>query len=227
MVATAVVAALVTAAALVTVVVLRIERDEAAAGPSAAPPTSSSADAAAICGKRPCEVLTSVPVGSTTVELLADSNGRNGRLRILAGETPSVLDTALAGMGVRLTQKSLSCTKGPTSGCLLRGGYDGGVVAEVFQSRGDAWQAAERPYFSTAGYLDMMQITGDGAPEVAVGQTPDCTGSAAECAGTPIVVEVYGLDGSSKGCTFPYGALTQLPGWPDVALDDSDLQECG
>ncbi|MGH3431622.1 MAG: hypothetical protein ACRDQB_02170 [Thermocrispum sp.] len=224
---TAVMAALVTVAALAAVIVLRMQRDQAEGVRGAAPPSSSPADAAAACGDRPCEVLTSVPVGSTTVELLADAAGRNGRLRFLADGGTSVQETALAGMGVRLTQRSLSCAKGTTSACLVRGGHDGGVVGEVFVARGGGWEPVEQPYFSSAAFLDLVQVTGNGNAEVAVAQMPDCAGSAAECAGAPIVVEVFGLDGTSEGCTPPYGALTQLPGWPDVDLTDGDLQTCG
>lgn len=227
-VATAVVAAVVTVAALAAVAVLRIQRGSATDGPGSAPASASAAsDAAVSCGSRPCGVLTSVPVGGTTVELLADADGRNGRLRVLADGSATVVETALAGMGVRLTQRSLVCAKGPTSACLVRGGHDGGMVGEVFVDRGAAWEAAERPYISSAGYLDLMQVSGDEAPEVAVAQQPDCTGSGPACAGFPIVVELFALNGSSGGCTPPYGALTQLPGWPDVQLRSADLQRCG
>lgn len=225
-VVTAVVAALVTVAALATVTVLRVQRDAANAGPGGTPGPTTTSDAASTCGNRPCEVLTSVPVGATTVELLADTDGRNGRLRVRGSGSTSVLETALAGMRVRLTQKSLVCAKGPTSACLVSGAHNGGVVGEVFVARGRSWQPVERPYFSAAAYVDLMQVTGDNAPEVLVAQHQDCTGSAAECAGAPIVLEVFALDGSSEGCTLQYGALTQLPGWPNVYLRDAELQPC-
>lgn len=223
---TAVAAALVSVAALVTVTVLRVQRGTAGDEPKLSAPTTTTPDAAATCGDRPCEVLTSVPVGGMTVELLADISGRNGRLRVLGHEEPTVLETALAGMGVKLTQKSLVCFKGPASACVVRGGHDGGMVGEVFVSRGKQWQAAAKPYFSTAGYLDLVQVVGNKSAEVAVAEQPGCDGPAAQCAGSPIVVRVFGLDGDTAGCTPQYASLTQLPGWPDVELTEPLLQKC-
>lgn len=225
-VATAVVAALVTVLALGAVALVRFEREKASENAATTPPSASETDAAAACGSAPCGVLTSLPIGGSTVELLADAEGRNGRLRILGPGSDSVLETALASMGVRLTQRSLACSEGPTSACLVRGGHQGGVVGEVFVSREGKWDPVERPYFSSAGYLDLLQVSGDGSPEVGVAEHPDCAGSAGDCAGAAMAVRVFGLDGTSSGCSPPYGALTQLPGWPDVELDEADLRDC-
>lgn len=225
-VATAVAAALVTVLALGAVALVRFEREKASENAANTPPPTSETDAAAACGSSPCGVLTSLPVGGSTVELLADAAGKNGRLRILGPGSDAVIETALASMGVRLTQRSLACTQGPTSACLVRGGHQGGVVGEVFVARDDNWEPAERPYFSSAGYLDLLQVGGDGSPEVGVAEHPGCAGSAVECAGAAIAVQVFALNGTSAGCTPAYGALTQLPGWPDVELAEADLHEC-
>lgn len=219
-VVTTVVATLVAVSAFGAVFVLRTQRDDAAS--AAGPPAPTTTDAAATCGNRPCEVLTSLPVGRTTVELLADADGGNGRLRILES-SPTVLETALAPMDVTLTQRSLSCQSGPRSGCVVRGGHNGGVVGEVFVNRGGHWRSVERPYFSTAGYLDLVHVAGDYSPEILVAQH-DCA-QGRSCSG-PVVVEVFGLDGSSVGCTRPYDTLSQLPGWPEVDVDHGDLVDC-
>lgn len=217
---TAVLAVLVTVGALVTVMVLRSQRDAQGIGPDRTPTPTTSTDAAEICGTRRCEVLTSAPLGLTTVQLLADVNGRNGRLRVLRGASSTVLEMAAAEMG--LTQQSLVCAKGPISACLVSGAYQGGVAGEVFVDGERGWEFPE-PHLSTAGYVDLMQVTGDETPDVVVATQPDCDGSAAECAGAPIVLEVFALDGKSLGCTQPYAALTQLP----VQLDGVALQQCG
>lgn len=225
-VVTAIVAALVTAGALVSVYILRIQRGATVDEIAATPTTTTTTDSAATCGTRPCEVLTSVPVGGTTVELLADASGLQGRLRVLGPGSTTVLETALAGMGVKLTQRSLSCRKGRTSVCLVSGGHDGGMAGEVFVAHRNDWQPADLSYFSSVGYLDLIQVSGDSSAEIAVAQQPRCGASAAECAGLPIIVEVFQLDGSTVGCTPEYAALTQLPGWPDVELTDAQLQPC-
>lgn len=222
---TAVLAVLVTVGALVTVMVLRSQRDAQGFGPDPTTPTTTSTDAAEICGKSRCGVLTSTPLGLRTVQLLADENGLNGRLRVLRGESSTVLEMALAGEGVRLTQRSLVCWEGPTNACLVSGAHRGGVAGEVFVDGERGWESPAL-HLSTAGYVDLMQVTGDKTPDVVVAKQPDCDGTAAECAGTPIVLEVLALDGKSLGCTQPYAALTQLPGWPAVQLSGVALQEC-
>lgn len=223
---TALLAVLVAVGALVTVWVLRSQRDPQGAGPDTMPAPTTSTDAAEICGESPCEVLTSTPLGLTTVQLLADVNGLNGRLRVLRSGSSTVLEMALAGEGVRLDQRSLVCAKGPTSACLVSGAHRGGVAGEVFVDGERGWESPPLQ-LSPAGYVDLMQVTGDKTPDVVVATQPDCDGTAAECAGTPVVLEVFGLDGESLGCTQPYAALAQLPGWPAVQLNGIALQPCG
>src|SRR5690606_8960620 len=223
---TVVVAIVVAVAALATAAVLRMQRTESARADATTGPVAGVDDVAAKCGENPCEVLTSVPVGQTTVELLADANGRHGRLRFLEPDGASLLGTALADMDVRLTQKSLSCFQGPTSACLVRGGRDGGVIGEVFVRTGGGWTTVEQPYYSEAGLVDLAQITGDRSPEVAVAKVPGCAGQGHLCRKVPIRLHVYGLDGSPLGCSATYSSLTQVPGWPDIALSDWELRDC-
>lgn len=220
----AAIAALVTVVALAAVVALRIERNRAEAGANGTLFGSGDADAAAVCGDGPCGVLTSLPVAGATVELLADADGAHGRIRVIEPGSDIVIETALAAMGVRLTQRSLVCTTAPTSACLVRGNHDGGVVGEVFVDR-DNWQPAERPYFSSAGLLDLVQVAGDASAEILVAQE-DCGGFTEECQSAPVLIEVFALDGKSMGCTRSYGALRDLPGWPDVQLGPEQLSRC-
>lgn len=222
-VVTALVAALVAVIAFVAVAVLRFQRSDADAADRVGPPVRSNRDAAATCGSRPCEVLTSLPVGRTTVELLSDVDGRSGRLRVRGPHSEVVLETALAGMNVKVTQRSLVCIAGPASACLVRGRHENGVAGEVFVGRNGSWTSADQPYFSDAGYIDLLDVTGDKSPEIGVARQHCAHDSG--CGG-PVVVEVYGLDGDPIGCTRDYSSLTQLPGWPDVELHRSDLHKC-
>lgn len=220
----AAIAALVTVVALAAVVALRIERNRAEAGADGALFGSGHPDDATVCGDGPCGVLTSLPVAGATVELLADADGAHGRVRVIEPGSDIVIETALAAMGVRLTQRSLVCMTAPTSACLVRGNHDGGVVGEVFVA-GDNWQPAERPYFSSAGLLDLVQVTGDESPEILVAQE-DCGGFTEECQSAPVLVEAFALDGKSVGCTGSYEALSDLPGWPELRLEQDQLGPC-
>lgn len=223
-VATAAVAALVTVVALAAVLALRIERERAEAGLDSALFGSAEGDAASVCGEDPCGVLTSLRVGDATVELLADADGEHGRVRVLQDGSDIVIETALAAMGVRLTQKSLVCVDATKSACLVRGGYDGGVVGEVFVER-DNWQPAERPYFSSAAVLDLDNVADDDSAEIVVAQE-DCVDYAEDCAGAPVFVEVFALDGRSLGCTERHRTVRELPGWPEVHIHDDTLGRC-
>lgn len=223
-VVTAVVSALVTVVVVAAAFALRVERERAEAGPLGALFGGADADAAALCGADPCGVLTSLPAGPATVELLADAEGDHGRVRVGEGGSDTVIETALAAMGVRLTQRSLVCVAAPTRACLIRGAHDGGVVGEVFVAR-ESWQPADRPYFSSAGLLELTDVIGDASAEVVVA-VEDCEGRADECSGAPVYLEVFALDGRSLGCGPRVAALRKLPGWPDVRLDAAALAPC-
>lgn len=225
-VATAAMAAIVALLAFGAVVALRVQRGVAIDWPDLLPPVRDR-NVAANCGTQPCEVLTSLPVGAVTVELLADAEGRNGRLRVRGQDEDTVLETAVAAVDVRLTQRSLLCMRGPRSACIVKGSRaEGDLAGEVFFSDGDRWLAADLRFYSSAGYLDLLQVTGDGAPEIGVAVLPDCPGAPAACADDTVMVEVYALDGASLGCTLRFAGLRFLPGWPDVQLTEGDLTRC-
>jgi hypothetical protein len=224
---TFVVAVVVTIAALGTAVALRMVRAERADDGSSTRSSTAVENAAERCGELPCEVLTSVPVGSTTVELLADPDGKHGRLRFRDDNGASLRKTALGDLGVHVTQKSLSCADGPTKACVVRGTLEGGLVGEVFVSRGSGWAAVTRPYFSTAKMIELVQVTDDATPEVVLAQFPDCAApSSGVCDESWVEVEVFRLDGSSLGCGGPYSSITRIPGWPDIDLAEEPLRSC-
>ncbi|MPY77449.1 MAG: hypothetical protein GEV04_02935 [Actinophytocola sp.] len=225
-VVTAGVAVGVTVLAFIAAVLLRIERDTAMAAGQLGPPAAA-VPGELTCGDEPCGVLTSLPVGDATVELLAGDGGKHGIVRVLAHGSSTVLETALADLGVKLTQRSLVCTEGDATACLVRGDQDGTVLGEVFVARDDKWEAVERPYVSNAAYLDLVPAIGHNSPEIVLATYPNCMGDADECAGADVALQVFSLDGTSRGCTRGYSALARMPDWPDVSLTDRELRPCG
>lgn len=222
---TAVVAFVVAVVALASAVVLRVQRDAVAAA-GLGPPAAAAGAGDLTCGDAPCGVLTSLPVGDATVELLAGDGGEHATLRVLTPESDIVLETALADLGAQLTQQSLVCTEGDEGACLVRGDRDDAVVGEVFVAHGDKWEAVERPYVSNAGYLDLVPAADSGSPDVVLATYPNCTGDAEDCAGAAVALRVFALDGTSRGCTRSYRSLDRLPDWPDVDLADDALRPC-
>lgn len=220
---TALVAVVVAVVAFGAVALLRWQRADSDQADKVGPPVSSNVDAAAQCGAQPCEVLTSQPIGSTRVELLADVDGHNGRLRVWDGGSNDVLRTALADMNVKVTQKSLTCMQGPPRACMVRGRHERGVVGEVFVAKQGAWEAAEQPYFSNAGFVDLLDVKGDRSPAIGVAKQQCDDGDS--CDG-PVVVQAYELGGRCIGRSPEYTSLTYLPGWPDVDLRAADLSKC-
>lgn len=213
-------AALVAVAALAAVVVMRAQRDSAPGAPGGGPVGQLVVDVTTRCGDQPCEVLTSLQVRDSTVELLTDVQGKHGKLRILRPEASSVIETALGPMGVRLDQSSLGCVAASTSACLVYGEHRDGVAGQLMVAVDGDWRAVEEPYFSQGGHLELTQVTGDDVPELLVAGCPR------ECTDGAVLVEVFALDGELVGCTGEYPALRLLPGWPDVVVGAADLHSC-
>ncbi|GAA5128074.1 hypothetical protein [Haloechinothrix salitolerans] len=226
-VVTAVVALVVTVLVLASAVLLRLQRDPMNAAGQLGPPAAAAGSADLTCGESPCGVLTSLPVGEVTVELLAGDGGEHGIVRVLAPGSDIVLETALADLGAELTQRSLVCTEGDTTACLVRGARDDAVVGEVFVARDDKWEAVERPYVSNAGYLDLVPTTGHDSPGIVLATYPNCTGSADDCDGAAVALRIFALDGTSRGCTKGYPTLSDLPDWPDINVNGGELRSCG
>ncbi|SFQ21666.1 hypothetical protein SAMN05421810_105210 [Amycolatopsis arida] len=224
---TAVVAALVTAGALGGAVVLRPGAQPNDARPPDGAPTRA---VDARCPPESCQVLASTEVAGTVVALLADSDGGSGRVRFGGQARGLVVETMVTTMGARLTGDSLRCAEGARPVCLVRGAVDGGAVGEVLVSAGTGegtWRAAERLYFSDAGYLSLDDVTGDGVAEVVVVRH-DCAPDAApaRCRVAPVVAQVFDLGGTEVGCTRRHTAPSGLRGWPEVEVRRSDLRDC-
>jgi hypothetical protein len=218
---TAVLAAVATAAALVTVVMLRPKPEDALA--SAGDPASAPASE---CGQGPCRVLASASVRGTTVDLLADADGGNGRFRSGGAGSGALIETMLTAMGVRLSADSMRCVSATVSACLLRGTRDGGTLGEVLVSRANDWRSAEKPYFSDAGDITLGNVTGDDSPEVIVVKHECASSGGGRCAFTPVYAEIFDLGGRQVGCTRKYSTASQMRNWPDIRPAATDLRAC-
>ncbi|MGC7095694.1 hypothetical protein ACPZ19_13570 [Amycolatopsis lurida] len=225
-VVTAVLAVLITAGALVTAVLLRPGAPDTAV--PGAGGESTSAGAASECGPRACQVLASQPVKGTTAELLADPEGRSAHVRFGGLGSDFVLESALASMDVAVRQDSLQCVDGPLAACLVHGDYQGGVIAELLVAPSDTWRQSDRLYFSDAGRVLLAQVAGDTAPEVVVvrHECASAAPAAPGCPRGPVLAEVFDLSGKQAGCTKRYSVPSQLRGWPDVRLSETDLRPC-
>ena len=214
----------VIAAVLLTAILLRPSADGLPSGDSAAPGLAGRVD----CGSGPCQVLASEKVGDASIDLLADSTGEHGKVRIVNGGASVVFETTITTMGVRLTKNSLTCDGGANPACLMSGSYDQGVVGEVFVSRGGNWRSTEKPYFSDAGSIVLSDVIGDSTPEV-VRVRHDCGDSGistATCQVKPVYAEVFDLSGKQLGCTKKYTAPAQIRGWPEVRILPNELRAC-
>ena len=127
--------------------------------------------------------------------------------------------------GARLTADSLQCVAGATSVCLVRGNSQDGTSGEVLVGRSGVWSRAEIPYVSSAGYLALRDVDGDGVPEVVAVQQ-DCGDGAAGGECQRVFAEVFTLSGNEMGCTRSVGGKAALPGWPVVAPVPAQLRSC-
>ncbi|MCT2586189.1 hypothetical protein [Actinophytocola gossypii] len=223
---TAVLTALVAVGALVGAAVVR-ERQAADAPVSSAPapPSPSPSVGVSGCLVEPCQVLDRVPVAGTTVELVADSGARSGRLRIGGPQSSEVIEVTVTDLGVTLTKSSLQCVARAMSACMVRGEYEGGLAGQVVVGRSGKWSSLTKPFVSSAGYLSLSEVTSTQSGLELVAAQYDCTG--AECAGEPVFAQVFAVaTGGELGCTDDYDAVEYLPGYPDVTLSGDDLSEC-
>ncbi len=223
---TAVLAAVVTAAALVVVVALRPPRTEDP-GIAQLVPAASGANPSATCGSGPCRQLAAMTVGGTPVVLYADASGGWGRVEI--GSPPSAeFELAMTSMGAKLNDKSLRCIDGSTPACLIRGDTGGGAYGELLTATGGVWRNFGKPYFADAGTISLYDVSQDGRPDVIVvrHECPDATPGTPGCQASPVLAEVYELDGAVMGCTNTVTAPSNLAGWPDVRLRENQLHPC-
>jgi hypothetical protein len=224
---TAVVSALVAAGALAMSATLR-DRDESTADveTTTTGPTTSGAGVDG-CLVGPCEVLATVPVGGTTVDLVADAGRRSGRMRIGGAGSSDVFEATITSMGATLDKDSLQCVAGSLSACLLRGRSDQGIIGQVVVGRSGKWAELAQPFQSDAGYLALEEVTADPGAEVLVALHRCDRATVADCSGTPVYIRVYNLRSQEMGCTKrDYNKLEALPAWPAVALASTDLKAC-
>lgn len=230
MLVTVVLAVVVTVASLVTVFLIRPRHEDSppANADGATPEAPSVSSAAGDCPDGRCVVLASADVDGSTVELLADQDGRSGRVRVGWGsDTATVLESTIATMGAKVGGDSLRCVEGATSVCLVRGSLEDGAVGEVMVARGGTWRPADRPYFSNAGTIALDDVSGDAVPEVVVVRH-DCAASdpEASCKVAPVVAAVYEVGGAELGCTRHYTSPSDIRGWPDVRVGEGELRPC-
>ncbi|MFL6127289.1 hypothetical protein [Actinophytocola sp.] len=177
------------------------------------------------CVRKPCTVLADMPVGAARVQLVVDSGGASGRLRIGGGGASKVIEATITSMGATFAPDSLQCVADTLSACVLRGRSAEGVVGQVVAGRSAQWSELAQPFLSDAGYLAIAQVTADVGPEILVAQHR-CQRGTQDCATTPVYVRVYNLQSQELGCTEAYRRLESLPDWPTVTLKKTDLRAC-
>ncbi|MCE7006001.1 hypothetical protein LWC34_24670 [Kibdelosporangium philippinense] len=200
---TALLSLLVAAGAVGTAAYLRSKNDEAAASPTLQPQASSG-----ICRHEPCEVVATAMMGNTRIELIRDAGGQGARLKV--GDD-RVIESRLPGRGATLGPDSLDCVAGTLSACLVKGKLDTGTVGEVVVGRSGKWNVTTPTYLSTANYLKLTNVLGDGAPEVVTVQRG-------------FFAQVFTLEGADLGCTAVM-RQDRLPGKPtEVKPTEAQLQ---
>lgn len=225
----AVVSALVAAGALVASALLRggPGTDTGAVAPDTAPAETSGVGADG-CRVRPCTVLGIQPVGGVSIELVADDGAKSGRLRIGGGGSSDVIEVTITENGATLTAESLQCVPSTLSVCVVRGAYDGGVVAQVVVGRSGEWDSLATQIASDVGYLVVAEVTGayTGAEVVAAQHRCDRS-KFADCSNKPVFLQVYSSStGELIGCTRDYARLGSLDGWPNPDLADLVVNPC-
>ena len=218
-VATAVLGALVFAGALGGAALTRTQA-QVAGTPSAPPPPppTSTGPADDGCLREPCRVVGAATLGDTRIELVADSGGTTGRLRIGSPGASRVIE--VAGIGALVRSGPLQCYPASISACLVRAEGEQGLTGIVVVGRSDKWSKLERPYLSTAGYLGLNNVVADSGPEVIAAQCSD------EACDYGVYGQVFTLAGTTVGCTRQYASTAELPGYPSVTLSSARLGEC-
>jgi hypothetical protein len=153
--------------------------------------------------------MVATAIGSTKIELIADAGGQSGRLRI--GDD-RLIESTITTRGAVLTPKSLHCTIGALSACMIRVEVDGNIIGEVVVGRSGKWNATAPRYIATGGYLSLSNVLADGAPEIVAAQRG-------------YFAQVFTLDGNEAGCTSIVTKPERLPGWPVVHPAESQLRK--
>lgn len=223
MLLTAVLAAVVAFGAFGAVYLLRPKAE--VVGGSAAEPAPAVTPVS--CGSGPCRQLAAITVGGQPVELLADAEGRDGRVRI-GPEPGTVLDLMISQFGVKLDAESLRCVDGTNPACLVRGASDSWTYGELLVGSGGGWVVAGKPYLSDAATLALNDVNADGKPDLVVvrHECPGAEPGTPQCQAAPVLAEVYDQTSRLLGCTKKVTSPSQLRGWPEIKLIRSDLRAC-
>jgi hypothetical protein len=226
---TAVVCALVALAALVAAAYVRHERASAnRPAETTTPRTTPSGPGADGCLTDPCRVVGPVPIGGTTVQLVADAGGKSGRLQIGGGGASDVIEVTITKLGAVLGPDALQCVGGTLSACVVRGSTADGMLGQVIVGRSAKWASVAKPFASDAGFVAVQDVTGrQSGPEVLVAQHRCDRATTPDCAGTDIYVQVFTLRSEVLGCTRDYARLDSMPGWPDPDLSEVAINPCG
>jgi hypothetical protein len=153
--------------------------------------------------------MVATTIGSTKIDLIADSGGQSGRLKV--GDD-LLFEADITTKGAVLTPSSLVCLAGPPVSCMIRGEADGNLYGEVVLGRDGKWAKAGTTFLANGGYLSLANVDGDAQPEVVAVQRGYFT-------------TVWGLDGEDLGCTAVVSRPDRLAGWPDnVKPETKDLR---
>ncbi|MGB3441247.1 MAG: hypothetical protein WBA97_21050 [Actinophytocola sp.] len=212
-VVTIVVCALVAVGAVVTAGVVRHGRESSAAPRETTTPTTTSSGVGADgCLARPCVVHGPVVIGDTKVQLVADAEGRSGRLQIGGGGASYVIEVTITRHGAVLGPDALQCSGGPLSACVVRGPNADGMLGQVVVGRSEKWASVDRPFASGAGFVAVQDISGlQIGPEVLVAQHRCDPATTTDCSGTPVYVQVFTMKSELLGCTRNYARLESIP----------------
>ncbi|GAA4424696.1 hypothetical protein GCM10023148_27130 [Actinokineospora soli] len=181
-------------------------------------PTTTPGPGADGCLREPCRVLGAATLGDTRIELVADSGGMTGRLRIGGPGASRVIE--IADIGRIEETGALQCYPASISACLVRARGPQGLTGKVVVGRSDKWSPLERAYLSTADFLTLTNVVADSGPEVVAAQcAPEgCSGG--------VHAQVFTLAGVSVGCTREYTTARELPGYPSVDIGAARLRPC-
>jgi hypothetical protein len=227
-VVTTVVCLLVALGALVTAGVLRHERAKSAArDETTAPPATTPGPGADGCLADPCLVVGPIPIGDTTVQLVEDAGGTSGRLQIGGAGASDVIEVTITELGAVLGPDSLHCVGGAQTVCVVSGASADGLLGQVVVGRSGEWASLVKPFASDAGYVGVQDVDRkQSGLEVLVAQHRCDPAATADCATTPVYVQVFTLKSDLLGCTRTYARLESIPGWPAVDLLRAPLSEC-
>ncbi len=187
----------------------------AAAGP---PPTVDDLR----CGSVACQSVVRADVGKDTVEVMVGQGV--GRIRTSGVSGRSIFELTIAESGAAVTDRSLECADAEVAVCLVRGQVGNEMLGELLVRRSGSWTRTQLPYVASGAYLALRDVNADGVADVVAVQRSCAPG--ADCSRR--FAQVFSLVGPEQelGCTPVVAAPDQLPGWPTVSPNPTDLRSC-